>query len=395
VNSCPFAVKESSGVNEILNDTSPRNRELRKSLKNARVAFTGKLASMTRQEAVRIVLAAGGKTTESVSRSTSTLVVGMCGWPLLPDGQVSDKLRRAEKLVRNGFGIRIVSELVFLELVELAERQSRLWKAYSGAEVCRLLNLQLETLQRWEQFGLVHSHNGLYDFQDLVSLQTICELVGRGVRPETVAQSLQGLASVLPGTERPLAQLKIVVEHPKSILADFGRYRLSPGGELFFNFENTAKSKAAVISLVSDGSGAQGWFERGQVLEEQGSLQDAENAYREAIRNRSHFPEAHFNLGNVLLELGRLDAAEEAYRSATAQDPGFAAAWYNLAHAQEENERLAEAIGSLQTALTLSPDYADAHFNLAICLEKVGRQRDAVRHWSAYRDLEGRGDREK
>jgi len=370
-----------------LNDTSSRSRELTESLKNARVAFTGKLASMTRQEAVRIVLAAGGKATESVSRSTSTLVVGMCGWPLLPDGQVSDKLRRAEKLVRNGFEIRIVSELVFLELAELAERQSQLWKAYSGAEVCRLLNLQPETLQRWEQFGLVHSHNGLYDFQDLVSLQTICELVGRGVRPETVAQSLQGLASVLPGTERPLAQLKIVAEHPKSILADFGRYRLSPGGELFFNFENTAQSKAAVISLDSDGLGAQGWFERGQVFEEQGRWQDAENAYRGAIRNRSLFPEAYFNLGNVLLELGRRDAAEEAYRTATAQDPGFAAAWYNLAHAQEENEKLAEAIASLQTTLRLSPEYADAHFNLAICLAKVGRQSDADQHWSAYKEL--------
>ena len=370
-----------------MNDTSSRSRELTESLKNARVAFTGKLASMTRQEAVRIVLAAGGKATESVSRSTSTLVVGMCGWPLLPDGQVSDKLRRAEKLVRNGFEIRIVSELVFLELAELAERQSQLWKAYSGAEVCRLLNLRPETLQRWEQFGLVHSHNGLYDFQDLVSLQTICELVGRGVRPETVAQSLQGLASVLPGTERPLAQLKIVVEHPKSILADFGRYRLSPGGELFFNFENTAQSKAAVISLASDELGTQGWFERGQVFEEQGRWQDAENAYRGAIRDRSRFPEAYFNLGNALLELGRLDAAEEAYLTATAQDPGFAAAWYNLAHAQEENEKLAEAIASLQTTLRLSPEYADAHFNLAICLEKVGRQSDADQHWSAYQEL--------
>jgi tetratricopeptide (TPR) repeat protein len=365
------------------------------SLKNARVAFTGKLASMTRQEAVRIVLAAGGKTTDSISRSTSTLVVGMCGWPLLPDGQISDKLRRAEKLVRNGYEIRIVSELVFLQLAELAERQCELWKAYSKTEVCRLLNIQPETLQRWEQFGLVYSHNGLYDFQDLVSLQTICELVGHGVKPETVAQSLQGLASVLPGTERPLAQLKIVVEHPKSILADFGQYRLSPGGELFFNFENEAQSKAAVIPLSSEDFGAQGWFERGQVFEEQGRLQDAENAYRGAIRNRSLFPEAHFNLGNVLLELGRPDAAEEAFRSATAQDPAFAAAWYNLAHAQEENERLAEAIGSLQTALKLSPEYADAHFNLAICLEKVGRLRDAVRHWSAYQELEGRGDRER
>lgn len=343
---------------------------------------------MTRQEAVRIVLAAGGKAIDSVSRSTSTLVVGMCGWPLLVDGQISDKLRRAEKLVRQGGQLRIISESVFLELAGLAERQSELWKAYPGHEVCQLLNIQPETLQRWEQFSLVHSHNGLYDFQDVVSLQTIGELVSHGVKPETVARSLQGLAAVLPGTERPLAQLRIVVEHPKTILADFGQYRLSPGGELFFNFEKASKPKTPPISFVSDNSGAQAWFERGQISEEEECLQDAEDAYRKAIIESPHFPEAYFNLGNVLLELGKVDAAEEAYQTAASQDPGFATAWYNLAHVQEENEKLAEAIVSLQTALTVSPEYAAAHFNLALCLEKAGRHRDADKHWSAYKELE-------
>ena len=360
------------------------------SLKNARVAFTGKLASMTRPEAVRTVLAAGGKAADSVSRSTSTLVVGMCGWPLLADGQISGKLRRAEKLVRDGCQIRIVSELVFLELAGLAERQCELWKAYPKQEVCQLLNIQPDMLQRWEQFSLVHSHNGLYDFQDVVSLQTICDLVSHGVKPETVAQSLQGLASVLPGTERPLAQLKIVVADPKTILADFGQYRLSPGGELFFNFENESKPKAPPISFTSDNLGAQGWFERGQICEEELRLQDAESAYRKAISKSPHFPAAYFNLGNVLLELGRLDAAEEAYQTAATQDPGFALAWYNLAHVQEETAKFAEAIVSLQTTLILAPEYADAHFNLALCLEKVGRQRDADQHWSAYQELETR-----
>jgi len=358
-----------------------------KSLQNARVAFTGKLASMTRQEAVRIVLAAGGKATNSVSRSTSALVVGMCGWPLLTDGQISDKLQRAEKLVRNGCQLRIVSELVFLELAGLTERECELWKVYPAHEVCQILNIQPETLQRWEQFSLVHSQNGLYDFRDVVSLQTICQLVGHGVKPETVAQSLQGLAAVLPGTERPLAQLKIVVEHPKSILADFGQYCVSPGGELFFNFESNDKSKPPVISFTPDDLGAHGWFERGQIFEEEERLREAEDAYRKAILRSPHFPEAYFNLGNVLLELGQLGAAEEAYRTAATQDPGFACAWYNLAHVQEESEKVAEAILSLQTALSVSPEYADAHFNLALCLEKIGRQRDADEHWSAYMQL--------
>jgi tetratricopeptide (TPR) repeat protein len=358
------------------------------SLKNARVAFTGKLASMTRQEAVRIVVAAGGKTTDNISRSTSTLVVGMCGWPLLADGQISAKLQRAEKLVSQGCRLRIVSELVFLELAGLTKRQCELWKTYAGPEVCQILDIQPETLQRWEQFSLVRSQNGRYDFQDVISLQTICRLVGRGVKPEVIAQSLQGLASRLPGTERPLAQLKIVVEHPTSILAEFAQYRLSPEGELFFNFDRAGQSKAPVISFSSDDLGADGWFERGQIFETEERLEEAEDAYRNAISRSPQFPEAYFNLGNVLLELGQVDAAEEAYQTATAQDPGFAGAWYNLAHVQEERAKVAEAIASLQQALTASPGYADAHFNLALCLEKAGRQREADQHWSIYLKLE-------
>ena len=360
------------------------------SLRDARVAFTGKLASMTRPEATQIVLAAGGQATESISRSTSMLVVGMCGWPLLPDGQISNKLRRAEELGRKGCRLCIVSELAFLELAGLTGRQCELWKAYPDHEVCQILNIQPETLQRWEQFSLVHSHNGLYDFQDVVSLQTMCDLVSRGVKPETVAQSLKRLASVLPGTERPLAQLKIVVEHPKSILADFGQYRLSPGGELYFNFDSEPKSEAPVISFPPNDLESHEWFERGQVCEEEERLEEAENAYRKAILKSPHFPEAYFNLGNVLLELGRLEAAEEVYRMAAAQNPGFASAWYNLAHVQETRAKVADAIISLETALAVSPGYADAHFNLALCLEKVGRQKDADQHWSAYLELESK-----
>ncbi len=358
------------------------------SLRNARVAFTGKLASMTQQEAARIVLAAGGKATDSVSRSTSTLVVGMCGWPLLADGQISTKLRRAEKLVDQGCRLRIVSELVFLEMAGLTKRQSELWKTYTGREVCQILDIQPETLQRWEQFSLVRSQNGMYDFQDVISLQTICQLVGRGVKPEIIARSLQGLASLLPGTEKPLAQLRIVAEHPKSILAEFAQYRLSPEGELYFNFDSAGNSRAPVLSFKSDDLGADGWFERGQFFETEERLAEAEAAYRNAISRSPHFPEAYFNLGNVLLELGQPDAAEEAYKNATTQDPGFARAWYNLAHVQEERAKIAEAISSLHKALTALPEYADAHFNLALCLEKIGRQREADHHWSIYLKLD-------
>src|SRR5262245_57085609 len=47
------------------------------------VAFTGRLACMTRAEAFEVVRSHGGTPSESVTRQTNVLVVGELGWPLL------------------------------------------------------------------------------------------------------------------------------------------------------------------------------------------------------------------------------------------------------------------------------------------------------------------------
>src|SRR5262245_13391017 len=85
------------------------------SLKQSKVTFTGKFASMTREEACQIVREAGGEPTPAVSRRTSFVVVGMEGWPLLPDGMISNKLKRAEAISLRGHCIHIISEAAFLE----------------------------------------------------------------------------------------------------------------------------------------------------------------------------------------------------------------------------------------------------------------------------------------
>jgi tetratricopeptide (TPR) repeat protein len=358
------------------------------SLKQAKVTFTGKLACLSRQEAYQIVKDSGAEPAHGISRRTSVVVVGMRGWPLLPDGMISNKLKRAEELIKRGYKIEIISESFFLELAGRKERQASLRKTYAGEEVCKLLKISPETLQRWEQFSLVHSQNGLYDFQDLVSLRTIGELVNRGVRPGTIAKSLSALSSVLPDTDRPLSQLKIVIDHPKAILVDMGECLMAPNGQLMINFDAQPKSEGAVVSLGPENLSADSWFEYGQTCEEDELYSEAEEAYRKAISIWPHFPEAYFNLGNVLRIVGKPLAAEELYRMAATQEPGMESAWYNLADIQEERGQIKEAIASLKCALQACPNYADAHFNLALCFEKIGQEREAGRHWVAYLKLD-------
>ncbi|MHC4415960.1 MAG: tetratricopeptide repeat protein [Planctomycetota bacterium] len=347
---------------------------------------------MTREEAGRIVRSAGGVPVTSVSRRTSMLVVGMAGWPLLPDGTVSRKLHRAETLNRSGGRIRIVSEAVFLELAGLAERRPDLRKSYPAQRVCELLGLDSAALHRWEALGLIRAEDGLYDFQDLVSLRTIAELVGCGVDPQTISRSVRGLASVLPGTERPLSQLKIVVEDPGTLLAELGEVLVAPDGQLLLNFtpDRAGDPDATPVRLAAEpGAGsAEAWFEHGQVCETEERLEEAERAYREALSIRPRFPEAQFNLGNVLRGLGRLEQAEERYRTALDQNPALAVAWYNLADLLDETGRVDEAIASLHRALDVSPAYADAHFNLACFYEQTGLTGAASEHWQAYLKLD-------
>lgn len=339
---------------------------------------------MSREEAYRLVRESGGEVTSGVSRHTTFLVVGMGGWPLLPDGMVSSKLERAEELIRRGHGLRIISEESFLGLAGHRNRQSPSSpKTYPAEDVCRLLKISHQTLSLWEQFGLVCSQAGLYDFQDLVSLRTIAELVGRGARPETIATSLQSLASVLPGTGRPLAQLKIVVDNPRALLVDLGETLITPSGQLLMDFDGRPRSEGTVVPLDHERS-VEEWFEFGQACEEVENYPEAAKAYHNATKVAGRLPEAWFNLGNVLRLQQQPRAAMEAYQKAIDEDPRMACAWYNLADVQEELGNVGESAASLHKALEVLPSYADAHFNLALCYEKLERKAAAKRHWAAY-----------
>src|SRR5262245_51754097 len=84
--------------------------ELDSSALSSTVAFTGRLACMTRVEAFEVVRSHGGTPSQTVSRQTNVLIVGELRWPLLDDGRPSNKLSRA-----GTYGVPVVSERRFLE----------------------------------------------------------------------------------------------------------------------------------------------------------------------------------------------------------------------------------------------------------------------------------------
>jgi tetratricopeptide (TPR) repeat protein len=294
---------------------------------------------------------------------------------------VNHKLRQAERINRDGPRIRILSEIEFLEAVGRRDRPA-VRKALSIEEIVRLLGIDRQTLRRWQALGLVRAVEGRYDFQDLVSLRTIVDLIKNRVRPDEISRSLHDLARLLPDTDRPLAQLKIVADGPNALLAEIEEQLITPKGQLVMNFGApvaTGSSKTAAPHRSADQ-----WLTQGELFEENEEYDEAAHAYERAIMRSPRFAEAYFNLGNVQRALDQPLDAMDSFRTAIRHDPGMVEAWYNLADIQDERGDVEGAIESLKEAVRGDPFYADAHFNLAHCLDRLGRKSEAVSYWKNY-----------
>ncbi len=376
------------------------------SLRGQRVAFTGRLASMSRREAQELVRSAGAEPLEDVTRRCTLLVIGMRGWPLAEDGRLSAKLLRAEQMRGRGGPIGIVSEARFREMAGLAEPQETA-KTFDIERMAGLSGVSAETIRRWERFGLVHADaEGRYDFQDIVSAQTLAQLAARGVRPRVIQESLARLAATLPGTERPLSQLNLIASEDGQLLAALGDALLDPSGQQVMDFErgperaggagdsaasaeaDIGRKPGATAPIVIRSETPEEIFERGCWLEAEERFEEAAEAFRGVAAREPGRADAWFNLGNALRAQGRLDGAEEIYRVTTAIEPAHALAWYNLGDVLEEQGALRSAADALGRALAADPSFADAHFNLASCLVRLGRDADARAHWQAYLRLD-------
>jgi len=135
--------------------------ELDSSALRSTVAFTGRLACMTRAAAFEVVRSHGGTPSQTVTRQTNVLVVGELGWPLLDDGRPSNKLSRA-----GTYGVPVVSERRFLEWIGKAVPDS--WhRTYSADQIAALSKLSSDTIDELVRFGLLDPRGGLFGFRDL------------------------------------------------------------------------------------------------------------------------------------------------------------------------------------------------------------------------------------
>jgi tetratricopeptide (TPR) repeat protein len=327
------------------------------------IAFTGRLACMSRTEAFDVVRQRGGTPSPAVTRRTQVLIVGELGWPLLDDGRPSNKLSRATAL-----GIPIVSERRFLEWVGKAVPDD-VQKTYSAEQLATLSKLSIGMVRELSQLSLLDERDGRFGFRDLASARQIAKLLNDGVRLSEIIRAVSEIRKWLPD-----AGLSAVRLHAGA-LSDVQVEQ--PGGR-------TDKYGQFVLAVDGARDDPDDLFDRAHAAEQVGDIAEAERLYRFLMKSDPTDASAPFNLGNMFRAAAHTVEAEAALRAATRANPAFAEAWYNLADLLDDQGRSESAIECLRKAVVVAPDYIDAMFNLALLLQRKGAYGEAADYWRRY-----------
>src|SRR6478609_4697737 len=343
--------------------------ELDGSALKSSVAFTGRLACMTRAEAFEVVRQHGGTPSQTVTKRTKLLIVGELGWPLLDDGRPSNKLSRARS-----YSVPVVSERRFLEWTGkfIPDNDN---KAYSVDQLASLSGLPGEKIQELAQLSLLDERAGRFGFRDLASARQIAKLLADGVRLSEIIRSVNKIRKWLPDT-------------------GLGSMRLRPGPSHSLEVEQaggrTDKRGQFMLAVDDYRHNPDDLFASAQAAEQAGDVAEAERYYRLLMKGND--PSAAFNLGNMLRAHGRNVEAEAALQAATGIDPAFAEAWYNLSDLLDDQGRSEAAIECLRKSLSIWPDYVDAMFNLALLLQRKNEYAEAAIYWRRFLAIESRSE---
>jgi tetratricopeptide (TPR) repeat protein len=116
----------------------------------------------------------------------------------------------------------------------------------------------------------------------------------------------------------------------------------------------------------------------GVALNEKGRPDEAIAEFREALRLKKDSAAAHHNLGCALLKKGQFDEALAAFREALRLKKDFPEAHHYLGDILRGKGQLDEAIAEYREAIRLKKDYAAAHNNLGVALLQKGRPEEAM-----------------
>lgn len=402
-------------------------------LRGREVAFAGRLATMTRQEAGARVAAAGGRVVRLPGAATSYLVVGHGGWPLRADGRPSAGMAEARRLKRQRAPLSIVSETTFLQLLGLTEKVEDLQRWFTTAQLSRILEVPARDIRAWMRRRLIRPVKvarrlAWFDFREVALARALHVLTSAGVSPARIGRSIRELAQWLPEAQGAqaqamLTQLQTFAEGPTlSIRLRDGRLA-DPGGQLLLDFHRAAagasrrgaairafaplpaatadsrppapglrgaagaaaepelklvRDLAAVLGMAAGGVGGDPAAPGLEPMPEQ--VLDLSPASEGTLAGAG--PDELFQHGVLAEDAGQWQLARHLYERALAAGGPDPETCFNLGNVLYELDRKHAAAQRYLQAVALDAEYVESLNNLGNALAESGRLQEAVR---AYR----------
>lgn len=261
---------------------------------------------------------------------------------------------------------------------------------YTVQEAQKIVGVPLSAIRRFISNGFVAPTRGprreyRFSFRDLVVLRLAKALSDASVSPRRIGTSLKHLRSQLPAA-LPLTGLRISAMGNDVIVAERDTQWRVHDGQYLLALEVTQSRGSLSFAPTPPVREIDDWFAHAFSLEEVDPPQ-AMLAYAKAIVEDPASGGAYANLGRLMHEAGRIAEAQEVYASGEKACPEDPILLFNYALLKEDQHKQEDAIRLYKRALAKDPGMTDAHYNLGLLYQSLRREREALRHLSAYRKL--------
>jgi tetratricopeptide (TPR) repeat protein len=383
------------------------------SLADMRVAFLGRLTSMSRRDAEKLIRDRGGRLADGISDAN---------WLIIGDDIID--LRRvvadrkllapaAQAAIESG-KVRLVRESELWTRLGLVDADVSVARLYTPAMLAGLVNVPIGAVRRWHHQGVLVAARKVgrlpyFDFGEVCVARKLAALWRAGCSLSSIHRKLEELARLLPNIPRPLADPEIAVEG-RRLVVRHGDGLAEPSGQLLIDFDGPRDdlmaqstgqepvavqfTTAATLRQAGDRSfPAPPTADNDELrslaveLEECGRSDQAIEVYRAILVSGESEAEDHFALAELLYRTGDLAAARERYYVAIELDEDFVEARSNLGCVLAELGELELAEAAFRGALECHPHYADAHYHLARLLDRLGETAGAASHWKRFIEL--------
>ena len=405
-------------------------------LRDREVAFAGRLASMTRQEAGARVAAAGGRVVRQPGADTAYLVVGHGGWPLRADGRPSGNMARARRLKEQSAPLSIVSETAFLQLLGLTDKVEDLQRLFTTAQLSRILEVPAPEIRSWMRRKLIRPAKvarrlAWFDFREVALARTLHALTSAGISAARIGRSIRELAQWLPGAqgaraEAMLTQLETSAHSPiLSVRLRDGRLA-DPAGQLLLDFHRETAGAAPGAGAIRPFTALSAETERQSAARQRPSLAAARMPESELVRDLAAVlgmaadgtpepeespadgaeagrvlefgaaagawagagPDALFRQGVRAEDAGQWQLARHLYERALASGEPDPETCFNLGNVLYELDRKRAAARRYLQAVALDAEYVESLNNLGNALAESGWLNEAVRAYRRALQLE-------